>query len=456
MGRRRPLLTLLLGGWLLGLSLVTLHGSPPPPLFWLAVGGVTVTPPLLIALIAFDTEQRRALTGLITALRRVQGSDLATPIPAARHELAPLAHSLEQARLQLHQHVSELERSQRAAETILTGIVEGVFTVDRSRRIQYLNPQAAAMLGTTVAAATGQFCGDVLRPEGPGGVRPCAEHCPIIHARFRDGARATEHVRLPMGEQRILVVTSAPAAGAVQVQVLRDETATEAVRQLRDAVLANISHEFRTPLSAQQASLELLLDQLPDLGTPQIATLLQALQRGTLRLTRLIDNLLESAQLEAGQQRIRHQPVALDDVIEDAIELMRPLLSQRGQRIEVELPYPLPTLTGDGPRLTQVFVNLLANSNKYAPAGSLLQVGGSVAPAALTVWLSDEGPGISQGAAVWERFVRPGAHDPEQSGVGLGLWIVRSIIERHGGTVVADSSPAGTTMRLTLPYEAQP
>jgi signal transduction histidine kinase len=258
-----------------------------------------------------------------------------------------------------------------------------------------------------------------------------------------------------------VAITSAPPedqtlrAEVRQVQMMRDETEVEATRRLRDAILANISHEFRTPLSAQLASIEMLLDQLPELTTGEIGGLVVSLQRGTLRLTQLIDNLLESVRIEAGQHSIRRQPVALDEVMEQALELTRPLLDQRQQAVIVELPYPLPAIPGDGPRLTQVFVNLLANANKFAPAGSTIHVGGSVEDGAVTLWVEDQGPGLPPALepSLFSRFVRSptATEEPESGGVGLGLWIVKSIVERHGGRVGAHSTPHGTRMWVTLP-----
>ena len=102
----------------------------------------------------------------------------------------------------------------------------------------------------------------MLNPRGKDGSRPCEESCPIVHARFRGGATATEHLLRPDGTRRAVVITSAPPTEDQQFQVLRDETDVEAARRQRDAVLANISHEFRTPLSAQLASIELLRERL--------------------------------------------------------------------------------------------------------------------------------------------------------------------------------------------------
>ena len=404
----------------------------------------------------------RPLQALTVAAARIGQGELGTPVAAAfGAEAGTLATTLEEMRRRLLQLTADLRRQKAESEAILTGIVEGVFTVDQERRIRYLNPQTAALLGLEAAAVIGRFCGEVLNPQGPDGVPPCEEQCPIVHSRFRTGARATEHLLLHNGERRTVVITSAPPAGGPapdgdlrQVQVLRDETETEAIRRLRDAVLANISHEFRTPLSAQLASLELLLDQLPELTQDQIGELLLSLQRGALRLTQLIDNLLESVRIEAGQHAIRHQPVALDEVVEAAVEMVRPLLDQRQQELVLDLPYPLPTITGDAPRLTQVFVNLLANAIKFAPPASVIRIGGDVQAQSLGLWVEDQGPGLPPqptGHSLFAPFVRSPAEEPEQGGAGLGLWIVKSIVERHAGRVEALSTPAGTRISVTLP-----
>jgi signal transduction histidine kinase len=409
----------------------------------------------------------RPVQALTASAARIGRGDLSTPTPRAPGaELGTLAATMEEMRRRLLQLTSELRRRQAEGEAILTGIVEGVFSVDRDRRIRYLNPQAAALLGIEPAAALGRFCGDVLRPIGKDGKRPCDEDCPIVHARFRGGATATEHLLRPDGTRRTVVITSAPPTEDQQFQVMRDETGLEAVRRQRDAVLANISHEFRTPLSAQLASLELLRDRLlqtPGGADPATRNLVLSLERGSLRLTQLIDNLLESVRIESGQDSIRSRPVALDEVVEEAVEMTAPLLAQRGQEIEVELPYPLPAVRGDAPRLTQVFVNLLANAQKFSPPGSAVRVGGTVEQGSVALWVEDEGPGLAGGgisdggASLFDRFVRMAGdgEEPETGGMGLGLWIVRSIVERHGGTVEAGPGTGGrgTRMRVVLPRE---
>jgi signal transduction histidine kinase/HAMP domain-containing protein len=410
----------------------------------------------------------RELTGSAARLGR---GDLTTPIAKAPgRELGALAATLEDTRRQLLRLTAELRRRQAEGEAVLTGIAEGVFSVDRDRRIRYLNPQAAALLGLRPEEALGRFCGDVLNPRDAAGGRPCEDGCPIVHARFRGSARATEHLQLGGGRRRSVVITSAAPVEERQFLVMRDETDVELARRQRDTVLANISHEFKTPLAAQRASLELLREKLLERGGSNESNasdgaqeLVLSLERGGLRLTQLIDNLLESVRIESGQDSLRRRPVALDEVLEEAVELTAPLIAQRRQRVEVNLPYPLPPIVGDAPRLVQVFVNLLANAQKFAPAGSLLAVGGEVTQRDVALWVDDRGPGLppaaDSGGALFRRFVRSPEEmaEPEQSGMGLGLWIVQSIVERHGGTVAAERRDPGTRMRVTLPrsHEAE-
>jgi K+-sensing histidine kinase KdpD len=249
------------------------------------------------------------------------------------------------------------------------------------------------------------------------------------------------------------MTSSAPVEGR-QIQLLRDETEAEATRRLRDTVVANISHEFRTPLAAQLASIEMLRDRLGALSPDEARDLVLATERGALRLTRLVDNLLESVRLEAGDATIRKQRVELDEVVEEAVEATRPLIAQKRQSLEVEVPHPLPSVLGDAPRLVQVFVNLLANANKFAPEGAVIRVGAEASAPHVTLWVEDDGPGLPDGEDVFARFVRRAGEEPDQSGMGLGLWISRSIVERHGGRLYAAPVPSGTKLCVVLPERA--
>ena len=108
--------------------------------------------------------------------------------------------------------------------------------------------------------------------------------------------------------------------------------------------------------------------------------------------------------------------------------------------------------------LTQVFVNLLANANKFGPEGSTIRISGELAGAEVNVWVEDDGPGVADPdkGSIFERFYRAAEREPEPRGLGLGLWIVKSIVERHGGRVAAERTAAGRTrFTVTLPVAGQ-
>ncbi len=390
------------------------------------------------------------------ALRLSQG-DFSTSIPVGgTAEVGALARTMEDMRRNLVDLTGTLRRREAEAQAVLAGIVEGVFAVDRDRNVRYLNPQAARLLGVDPQAAVGRFCGDLLRPLSVDGVRPCEADCPILRARAAGTARSLERLAVSDAAARTTIITSSGMVEGLQVQVIRDETELEAVRRARDSVLANISHEFRTPLAAQQASIELLRDGLHTMQPEAREKLVISLERGSLRLTRLIDNLLESVRIESGQLSIRQQSVALGEVILDAQALIESLLVQRQQTLEVDLPEELPLVRGDKTRLTQVFVNLIANASKFSADRSVLRVGARFDATKVETWVEDEGPGVPDGdaATVFERFRRGADVEPEPGGLGLGLWIVKSVIERHGGTIVVQRTPEQRTrFSFTLPVQ---
>jgi PAS domain-containing protein len=172
---------------------------------------------------------------------------------AGGREIRALASTLEQMRRSFVGAEAELARKRDELAAVLDGIAEGVYAVDRDRRVLYLNPPAERMLGLSAREAVGQFCGDLLLPRAENGELPCDERCPILQARFRGpvqvaeriGARGVAGVEVapdrPAGERTVILRSSPPSAG-IQVQVLRDETAVEAAHRARDLVVADLAH----------------------------------------------------------------------------------------------------------------------------------------------------------------------------------------------------------------------
>ncbi len=223
--------------------------------------------------------------------------------------------------------------------------------------------------------------------------------------------------------------------------------------RLRSDFVGSISHELRTPLTAIRAGIGLLDLSASDRLQEEERRLLTNARRNTERLSLLIDDLLASGQIETGTLRLEQEPLDLRVVVSNAMAVMHPLVQQRDQVLEMDLPEPLP-IEGDARRLEQVLVNLLANANVHTPSGTRIAISGEVASEGVRLRVRDNGPGIpiSELEAVFGRFHRL---DMATGGSGLGLTIARSIVELHDGRIWAERMPeGGTSFTIELPRRA--
>jgi K+-sensing histidine kinase KdpD len=239
-----------------------------------------------------------------------------------------------------------------------------------------------------------------------------------------------------------------------RVVVIRDVTEEEGVNRLRYNFLANVAHEFRTPLAGIAATTEILAEESNNLTPDELNGLVDTIRLSTLHLQTLVDNLLESTTIEAGVFKIHRRPINFQEVVQDATDLMSPLLKRRNQVLKVNSPQELPTLWADANRLVQVLVNLLSNASKFNPMGGLIVLSITQDEHWLTVAVLDSGPGLPAGrfADLFNRFVTGSQPHETQYGIGLGLSVVKSIIEMHGGQVGAENRPeGGAKVWFTIP-----
>ncbi len=338
------------------------------------------------------------------------------------------------------------------AEALIQALPEGILTIDESGQILTFNRRAEEITGWSATEALGQSINLVL-PLGAGKGQ-LLEHLsnggaiPPINAINRDGRDIT----LAITVAKLQVPHRAPETALV----VRDVTSEDAARQLRSYFLANISHEFRTPLSALKASVELLLEGLDTFTLNETLELVRSVHFSVTSLQTLVDNLLESVSIEAGRFRIRRHSTDIKVLVSDATTLMKPLLERRHQALITRMPDGLPVLSVDPMRLTQVLVNLLSNASKYGPTDEPIELSIDPQDDALRISVSDRGSGIpaEDRESIFRRFVRLGEKDNTQYGVGLGLAVVKTIVESHGGSVGLNERPGGGSIFwFTIPLE---
>lgn len=386
------------------------------------------------------------LDDLTRAAEQISGGDLTAPIPriAGPPEMATLSAALERSQGTMLEALDERSQARDWLNTLVQSVVEGVITFDTRGRVTFMSQGAEIMTGWTSDEAVGRPINDLLPPVDTGDSDTFLDHLPPA------GEKREIETRTRSGRSLVLAATGArmvpPSGDTVQVAlVLRDVTEEHALRNLRSFFLANISHEFRTPLSTLSASLELLVDQADDLTADDIRELLRPTHLSLLSLQTLIDNLLESSRIEAGMFALRRQPVTIDEIITDALAIARPLIDRRGQAVAVTEPAALEPVAVDRGRMTQVLVNLLSNASKYSAIGTPIDLRVERRDGVLRVAVADRGPGIppEERGNVFRRFVRLDEAGEEQQGMGLGLYLVKKVVEAHDGTVGVDDNPGG-------------
>jgi signal transduction histidine kinase len=267
---------------------------------------------------------------------------------------------------------------------------------------------------------------------------------------LRDMARAAQ--RMEVGDYSGRVHTqSRDEVGQLATAFNRMSGELEILERSRRDLVANVSHELKTPITAIRAHLENVLDgvEAPDPAT------LQVMLTQTERLSRLIDQLLELSRLESGELPLRREEVELAPLVSQVLSEIEVARSDRGVEVSSDVPADLPAIEADRERVHQVLFNLLDNALRFTPNGGSVTVSAERHDSSVEVRVADTGVGISPEhlPRLFERFYRADpARSRDDGGTGIGLAIARSVVEAHGGHITAESEPgAGAAFTFDLP-----
>ncbi|MCD6425837.1 MAG: PAS domain S-box protein [Anaerolineales bacterium] len=373
-------------------------------------------------------------------------------------EITRVARALDNARMDLQEILKSLKDERDWSDNLLASIVEGIITLDRDGRITFFSHGAERLTGLLDSEVRGDQINDVF---------PLADSPDTFFSLISSSEEGYQKldVSLADGSVTSLAITSArlTRSGVVDDEeialVIRDISEEEAVHRLLGYFLANVSHELRTPLTALEASIEMLLDPDGNLTSMERNELYISLHLGIFRLHTLFDNLLEGANIEARRFRISPRVVDLAPIVAEAVQTMQPLLFKYDQHLSVDMPLEPPRVLADKRRIVQVLVNLISNANKYGPPGEDICLEVSATSEMIRLVVKDRGPGIphDQRDNLFGRFVFPQEGvEISQAGAGLGLSVVKAIVEAHGGEVsVKDRPGGGSQFWFTLPVASE-
>lgn len=232
--------------------------------------------------------------------------------------------------------------------------------------------------------------------------------------------------------------------------LLEAQQRAEESSRLKDEFVATLSHELRTPLSPIMAWIHML--RMPG-GAAELPKGLDVMERNAQALIRIIDDLLDMSRIVSGTLRLDMQPIDIEAVIRAAVETLAPAAEGRGQQVTLQFVEPRPPLRGDPARLQQVVWNLLSNAIKFSPQGAQVSVATVPGEGSVDIVVKDNGLGIAPAFLpfAFDRFrQQDGSITRSHGGLGLGLAIVRQLVELHGGTVRAESEGEGRGAVFTV------
>lgn len=405
---------------------------------------------LFMAMILF-TARRMYLTTLNSLELRFDNSDLVAYLAAEKEAVESLNEELKR-------EVQERQRAEEQVRAVVDNVLEGIITMDERGQLESMNPAAERIFGYKSEELLGQHF-KVLVPEWDRG-----EYDDYIDNRVRLGKKGMIGFGLDINGQRKNGEVFPMELGLSQMRVVdrrlfvgivRDITDRKKIDHMKNQFISTVSHELRTPLTSMLGSLSLLTEAVSAQLSERGRALLNIARNNSTRLVRLVSDILDMDNIQAGTLRLQFKPQELMPLIDQAVEQSRAHGVQRGVRFVLEQGSPGVMINADRERLIQVMDNLLSNAAKFSPPNGVVEISVSRHDSLVRVSITDHGPGIPKQFhdRIFQKFSQADPSDtPQQGGAGLGLSIAKAIIEKHDGNIGFKTQvKVGTCFYFELP-----
>ncbi len=343
-----------------------------------------------------------------------------------------------------------IAENQRRTEAMLLSINDGVIAVNNEARVILVNPAAERILNLPpMPYINGRHIKEVINNTNLAN---------FFLKSLHSGQELSEEIRLDPPDQRILEVETSlieaqPEERLGIIAVLRDVTALRELEQAKSDFVSTVSHELRTPLTSIKAYTATLRRRDVNFDEETKQQFLRVIEEETDRLTRLISDLLDVSRIESGRMELKKRRFDMVKLAEIVVEKMRS--QSPGHSLRLETLFPEATVEADPDKIEQVLANLLDNAVKYSPQGGEVRVTVEILRNLVKCSVSDQGVGIPEEHLphIFDKFHRvDNRATREIYGTGLGLYVSKSIVQAHGGSIWVESKPGvGSTFHFTLP-----
>jgi two-component system sensor histidine kinase ResE len=374
-----------------------------------------------------------------------------------RDEVAELAMAFNELAAQLSTTIRALEAEKSQTESVIAGLNEGVLAVDTHGYVLLLNQAASTLLHPLYLEVGSNLSSDVDNP--------LIDLLNVTYQRVLSTGKVQQSA-IEVDNKSLLVsvapVTTSEGDLLGAVALLQDESERQRLDKMRRDFVADISHELRTPLTSIFGFAQAIADDVVT-GEDQMKRYLKVIMDESLRLVRLTNTMLDLSRIESDHVKLQLKPVQLAEVVGDTLTSLQPQLNEKQVVATIQIASDLPLVMADEDRLEQILLNLLDNATRHAPVGGEVTISAALLPeqtGSVQVEVKDNGPGIPPDELpfIWERFYKAdkARKQNRMKGTGLGLVIVKQLVERHGGTVMASNLAAGgACFTFTLPTAQQ-
>lgn len=403
---------------------------------------------ILTTIFAFFLSTR--ITAPLIKMRKAAGElsrgEFYTKVPVLTHdEIGELAISFNRMRRQLNDHISALNQEKSHLSSILKSMADGVITINKKYEIMVMNPPAKSVLEQLGY----QFDDKVNKIP--------AELQGYFENVLEEEQESVSEISV-QGRTYVLLLTPLYTNGVIRgvVAILRDMTEERQTDKLRKDFLANVSHELRTPISLMQGYSEAIVDDIAA-SNEEKRELAQIIYDESLRMSRLVNELLDLARMEAGHIQLNLEKVEIGDYVNRVAKKFRTVAADQNIHLDLSLNNQTELVFLDPDRMEQVLTNLIDNAIRHSASGDSITITLDELSNEFIIYVKDEGSGIPEEDVpfIFERFYKSDkarTRKKEVKGTGLGLSIAKHIVEAHKGRISVQSHEnEGTKFTITLP-----
>ncbi|WP_343782482.1 ATP-binding protein [Alkalibacillus silvisoli] len=369
-----------------------------------------------------------------------------TKVPVLTYdEIGELANSFNLMRRQLNYHITALNQEKSQLSSILKSMADGVITVNKKLEVLIINPPAEQFLERLLYENN-------LQDE------PLPEELKVYFNQVLENEEEHSTEIVVQGRSYVIVMTPLYDDSVVVgvVAIIRDMSDERQLDKLRKDFLANVSHELRTPISMMQGYSEAIVDDVAETKEDK-QELAQIIYDESLRMGRLVNELLDLARMEAGHIQLNLEEVNIEDFISKITRKFSTVAHDQNILFETDVNLGLNNMNVDPDRIEQVLTNLIDNAFRHTGEGGIVQVNVADESDDIIIEIIDNGSGISKDDLpfIFERFYKSDkarTRNQSKKGTGLGLSIAKHIVEAHGGNIYAKSKyNEGTSFTFTIP-----